>query len=237
MKEVLAVIPARGGSKRIRRKNIRPFHGVPLLQRVIQKALDAACFDRVMVSTEDEEVAELALASGAEVPFTRSSKNADDYASTEAVISEVLKSYRIRNEGKNQFESLCCLYPTAVLLPSERLREGIKILKRSEVDGVITVHRYHQPIQRALVLQETGLTWQWPEFAEMRTQDLPILYRDAGQAYFVDISVFESEKTLIPRRNRPLILEEDEFQDIDTINDWAEAERKFINQKRVSENG
>lgn len=220
----LCVIPARGGSKRIPRKNIRPFQGKPILAYSIDAALKSGLFDVVMVSTDDGEFAEVAKQYGASVPFLRSAETANDYATTVDVLLEVVNMYR--EQGK-EFDSICCLYSTAPFVTSERLKEAFGKLS-DQVDGCFTIVEYSYPIQRSLRINEAGMVeMKYPEHLKSRTQDLEKVYHDAGQFYFMKTSVLEQEKTVWCKRTIPLVLSELEVQDLDTETDWQLAEMKY----------
>lgn len=220
----LAVITARGGSKRIPRKNIREFCGKPILAYSVQAALESGIFDTVMVSTEDREIAETAGKYGAEVPFLRSGRNADDFATTREVLREVLEEYERREE---RFDVLCCIYPTAPFVTAERLREAVKLLEENGADSVLTVARFDFPPQRCVVIQDGFLQFKWPEYAQTRSQDLEPYYHDAGQFYCLNVESFHEQDVLVMRKTVPLILPETEIQDIDTEEDWKIAELKY----------
>lgn len=219
----LAIITARGGSKRIPRKNTKNFCGKPILLYSVEAARDAGVFDEIMVSTEDKEIAEIAKAAGAVVPFFRSEENAGDYASTDDVIMEVLKSYQ---EMGQSFEAFCCLYPTAPFLSGERLRSAMALL--DEADGVMPVAAFSYPPQRGLLIGGEGyVRRQFPEYALTRSQDLPQIYHDCGQFYACRTDAFLKAGTTDVERLLPLVLTEMEVQDIDTPEDWAIAEMKY----------
>lgn len=220
----IAVITARGGSKRIPRKNIREFCGKPILAYSIEAALESGMFDTVMVSTEDKEIAEIAVRYGAEVPFFRSGRNADDFATTREVLREVLEEYESRGE---QFDMLCCIYPTAPLVTAERLREAVGLLEENGADSVVTVSRFSFPPQRCVIVQDGFLEFKWPEYAQVRSQDLEPYYHDAGQFYCLNVGSFHEQDVLVMKKTVPLILPEMELQDIDTEEDWKIAELKY----------
>lgn len=220
----IAVITARGGSKRIPRKNIREFCGRPILAYSIEAALKSGVFDTVMVSTEDREIAETAEKYGAEVPFLRSGRTADDFATTREVLREVLEEYESRGE---RFDILCCIYPTAPFVTAERLREAVKLLEENEADSVLTVARFSFPPQRCVIIQDGFLQFKWPENAQVRSQDLEPYYHDAGQFYCLNIESFHEQEVLVMQKSVPLILSEMEIQDIDTEEDWTIAELKY----------
>lgn len=220
----IAVITARGGSKRIPRKNIREFCGKPILAYSVQAALESGIFDTVMVSTEDKEIAETAGRYGAEVPFLRSSRNAGDFATTSEVLSEVLEEYESRGE---RFDELCCIYPTAPFVTAGRLREAAKLLEENGADSVLTVARFSFPPQRCVIVQDGFLQFKWPEYAQARSQDLEPYYHDAGQFYCLNVESFHEQKVLVMQKTVPLFLPETEIQDIDTEEDWKIAELKY----------
>lgn len=219
----LAIITARGGSKRIPRKNIKPFCGKPILCYSIEAALSSGVFDEVMVSTDDEEIAQVAKQAGAKVPFFRSAETADDYASTDDVIMEVIKAYQ---QIGQHFDSFCCIYPTAPFLSSERLRSAMELLK--EADSVMPVVPFSYPPQRGLIVNDAGFVErQFPEYATARSQDLPKIYHDCGQFYACRTDAFLAAGTTDVERLLPLVLTELEVQDIDTMEDWELAELKY----------
>ena len=219
----LAIITARGGSKRIPRKNIKPFCGKPILCYSIETALSSGVFDEVMVSTDDEEIAQVAKQAGAKVPFFRSAETADDYASTDDVIMEVIKAYQ---QIGQYFDSFCCIYPTAPFLSSERLRSAMELLK--EADSVMPVVPFSYPPQRGLIVNDAGFVErQFPEYATARSQDLPKIYHDCGQFYACRTDAFLAAGTTDVERLLPLVLTELEVQDIDTMEDWELAELKY----------
>lgn len=219
----LAIITARGGSKRIPRKNIKEFCGKPILCYSIEAAKESGVFDEIMVSTDDEEIAETAKKAGASVPFFRSADTSGDYASTDDVIMEVLKSYQ---EIGQEFEAFCCIYPTAPFLSGERLRSAMELL--NEADSVMPVVPFSYPPQRGLLINQNGFVErQFPEYATARSQDLPKIYHDCGQFYACRTDAFLKAGTTDVERLLPLILTEMEVQDIDTIEDWELAEIKY----------
>ena len=220
----LCIIPARGGSKRIPRKNIKPFMGKPIIAYSIEAALKSGLFGEVMVSTDDVEFADVARRYGASVPFMRSEATANDYAGTEDVMLEVLDEYK--KLGK-EYDNFCCLYSTAPFVTANRLKEAFALLNE-HVDAAFTVVQYSYPIQRSLkVNAERFVEMNFPQYYDARTQDLEKIYHDAGQFYFVKVKSFEMEKTLWCKRTAPLVLSELEVQDLDTLTDWQLAEMKY----------
>lgn len=222
--KTLAVITARGGSKRIPRKNIKEFCGKPILAYSIEAALKAESFDQVMVSTDDEEIARFAREYGAKVPFFRSRENADDYSTTRDVVLEVLAAYEELGE---RFDRLCCIYPTAPFLTREILREAMELLERSGADSVLPVVKYSFPPQRGIVIREGRAQFRFPEYALTRSQDLEPFYHDVGQFYCLRTGSFLQQKLLIMENTVPYELPESRVQDIDTPEDWVMAEMKY----------
>lgn len=220
----IAIITARGGSKRIPRKNIRPFCGQPIISYSIQAALKSEIFEEVMVSTDDEEIAEIALKAGALVPFIRSEKNSNDYATTTDVIFEVLEQYK--SQGRN-FDFFCCIYPTAPFVTAEKLKEAHSLLLKSQAPVVVPVVSFSYPIQRALKIQNGLLSMIDPQNMNSRSQDLMPTYHDSGQFYFGRVAAFMETRNLFVKNPLPLIIPEIEVQDIDNEQDWQIAELKF----------
>jgi len=225
MEKCLAIITARGGSKRIPRKNIKNFLGSPIIRYSIDAALNAGCFDEVMVSTDDEEIAALAISLGAKVPFMRSSRNSNDFATTAEVITEVLGIY-----GKNEqyFDYACCIYPTAPFVTSSKLEKAFHMLNDSNADSVIPIVRFDFPILRSFKLEKGIIKMNWPEYMNSRSQDLETAYHDSGQFYFLKVKSFKKTKKLFTEHSLGLEIPVSEVQDIDTPEDWKVAEMKYI---------
>ncbi|MCR4763070.1 MAG: pseudaminic acid cytidylyltransferase [Lachnospiraceae bacterium] len=219
----IAIITARGGSKRIPKKNIRPFCGQPIIAYSIQAALASALFDVVMVSTDDAEIAEISVKYGAEVPFMRSAKTADDYATTEDVLLEVLERYKERGQ---RFDLACNLYPTAPFITAERLKEAYDLISAGDCNAVFPVVRFAFPPQRGLYEENGWITPTSPEDYMKRSQDLRPVYHDCGQFYFYRVDAFLKSGSTVDHA-RPLIISEMEVQDIDTLTDWKLAEMKY----------
>ncbi len=223
--KVVCIIPARGGSKRIPRKNIRPFLGKPIVAYSIESALSSSLFDEVMVSTDDGEIADTARLYGADVPFYRSLEGADDYAGLADVVFEVLTRYE--TEGK-RWEYFCCLLPTAPLVSADDLIKANNLFVNSDVNAVVPVVRFRHPIQRALKIDGNGyLEMVASEHLTSRSQDLELRYHDAGQYYFEKTDILFQEKRLFPSQTLPIELSEIKVQDIDTYDDWKLAELKY----------
>ena len=220
----LAIITARGGSKRIPKKNIKEFCGKPILAYSIEAALATGVFDTVMVSTDSEEIAEVAKKYGAEIPFYRSPETSNDFAVTSQVIAEVLEEY-----GKlgKRYDQVCCIYPTAPFVIAVRLREAVEFLTQREADSVLPVVKFSFPPQRGVVEEGGYIKYIYPEHRNTRSQDLQPQYHDVGQFYCLNSDSFAEQKTLVMEKTVPLILSELEVQDIDTIEDWEMAEIKY----------
>lgn len=227
----LCIIPARGGSKRIPRKNIKDFFGKPIIAYSIDAALKSGLFNEVMVSTDDEEIAEIAKKWGAKVPFMRSQENANDYATTVDVVQEVIDHYN--QEGK-QIENLCCLYPCAPLVTPEKLNEAYALLLKRELRAVIPVVKFGFPIQRAFQIDGHFLHYFYPEHEKSRSQDLEPAYHDAGQFYWTTAKSLFDNKTLVPSNSGYIELDEMSIQDIDNESDWRLAEIKYKLSNEVS---
>jgi pseudaminic acid cytidylyltransferase len=221
----ICIIPARGGSKRIPRKNIRLFAGKPIIAYPIQAALDSGCFDEVMVSTDDWEIASVARAHGAQVPFLRSPKTSDDHSGTLEVINEVIETYR-RSEQR-EFEYGCCLFATAALVTPERLREGWDIISsQPNLNYVLTLIPFGFPIQRAVYMLNGRVHMFHPEHYTTRSQDLPKSYKDAGQWHWFRSGCIGQMLPVLGPTSGAVILSEAEAQDIDDEEDWRLAELK-----------
>lgn len=224
----IAIITARGGSKRIPRKNIKPFLGKPIINYSIEAALKSGVFDVVMVSTDDDEIAEIARAAGAEVPFMRSEATSNDYATTADVLIEVLDEYEKRGVT---FDELCCIYPTAPFLTEDAIKEAMTSLRDKNADSVLPVVKFSFPPQRGVVMSGDYLVPKWPENTLKRSQDLEPMYHDCGQFYCVNVNRFREEKMLIMAKTVPFIQAEENVQDIDTMDDWKIAEMKYKIQR------
>ena len=220
----VAIITARGGSKRIPRKNIKEFLGKPIIVYSIAAALESGIFDEVMVSTDDEEIAEIAKCAGAKVPFMRSADAANDFATTTDVICEVLNEYK---EIGREFDCACCIYPTAPFVTAKCLKEAMSILLKQTADSVVPVVRFGFPPQRSVIICEEKMKFKWPEHTFSRSQDLEPFYHDAGQFYCLNIKSFFEQKSLFMKNTFPYVRDEMEVQDIDTMEDWKMAELKY----------
>ncbi|WP_423205145.1 pseudaminic acid cytidylyltransferase [Pseudomonas kribbensis] len=226
----VAIIPARGGSKRIPRKNLKPFDGVPMIARSIRTALDSGLFDQVVVSTDDKEIAELAQAHGAQVPFLRPADLADDFTGTAAVIVHALQQLP-------HFDYACCVYATAPLLQARFLRQGLELLEQHpDKSFAFSVTDFGFPVQRALTLDGQGaLMALYPEFRNTRSQDLPAAFQDAGQFYCGRSEAWLRGEVLYSPASLPVILPRHLVQDIDTAEDWKRAEYLYAALKAGGE--
>ena len=217
----LCIIPARGGSKRIPRKNVKPFLGKPMLAYPIEAALNTGLFDEVMVSTDDEEIAAVARQSGAKVPFMRSPQTANDFATLADVIHEVLDEYEQRGI---QFDTMCCILATSPMLQSNDIINGYNTLIASDFSSIVPIVQFSYPILRSFKMDERGsIEYNWPEYAKSRSQDLPAAYHDAGTFYWHKVSLWKSGH--ISRGG--VVVNEETVQDIDTEQDWRMAELKY----------
>lgn len=219
MTKNLCIIPARGGSKRIPRKNIKDFLGKPIIAYSIEAALKSKLFDEVMVSTDDDEIAKVAIEYGAVVPFLRSTKNSDDFATLSDVIEEIKSQYTF---NAVYFDSICCILPTAPMVTPELLKEGYHSLINSDADSVRPLARFHYPIQRALRLINEEISFFNEKHKKTRSQDLEPAFHDAGMFYWM---IFSSG--LLGEKKLGFEVDSMCCQDIDTIEDWEMAEFKY----------
>ena len=221
--KTIAIITARGGSKRIPRKNIKEFMGKPMISYAIEAALNSKIFDEVMVSTEDVEIAEIARKYGAKIPFMRSEKTANDYATTFDVLDEVINEYK--KLGKI-FDTLCCIYPCVPFLKAETLKNAYEKIQGH--DAVMPVCKYPVPIEWAMKINSSGILEPNDRQAQMmRSQDIEVKYFDAGMFYFCKTDKIYENKSLVPNDTFAYIIDEKECQDIDTVEDWQMAEMKY----------
>lgn len=220
----IAIITARGGSKRIPRKNILPFNGQPIITYSIKAAIESGLFDEVMVSTDDDEIAAVAKECGAKIPFMRSEATSNDFANTEDVLREVIEEYGKRGIT---FESMCCIYPTAPFISAERLKEAVEKFEASDAETLLPVVRFSYPPQRGLVIKEDYLVFNQPEFMQSRSQDLEKMYHDVGQFYIMNTEAFLKNGAIMKGKIIPFEIPELEVQDIDDMTDWKLAEIKY----------
>jgi pseudaminic acid cytidylyltransferase len=215
----VAVIPARSGSKRIPRKNVREFCGKPMLWYPVQAALSSGCFERIVVSTDDEQIAEVARHCGAEVPFIRPPALADDHTGTMAVVVHAISALGSADAD------VCCIYATAPFLQPADLKRGAELLAQPGIDFALSVTSYAFPIQRAVRSDAQGrLVMFHPEHFTTRSQDLPAAYHDAGQFCWGHASAWTSGKSVFSLAVAPVVLPRERVQDIDTAEDWRRAE-------------
>lgn len=220
----IAIITARGGSKRIPHKNRKEFCGKPIIEYSIEAAKQAGIFDTVMVSTDDNKIAEIAKNAEAEVPFMRSAETSSDYATTADVLMEVLEKYKERGI---RYENACCIYPTAPFVTGNKLRQAMDMLVNEKKDSVIPVVPFSFPPLRGMVINDGKLEYKWQEYAMKRSQDLEEIYHDCGQFYAFRVESFEKEKKLVTNNTAGMIISELEVQDIDNETDWELAEMKY----------
>ncbi|MEZ8788967.1 pseudaminic acid cytidylyltransferase [Vibrio splendidus] len=219
---ILAIIPARGGSKRIPKKNIKPFFGREIITYPIDAAVKSSMFERVIVSTDCDDIKNVALMAGAEVPFLRSETNSDDFATTFDVIKEVLSKV----EGR--YDYVCCIYPTSVFVTPEVLASACRELDNDRsATSIASVLQYSHPIQRSLSINAKYLVSNHPDFYNCRSQDLEANYHDAGQFYIFRTNAVLEEERLITNSCIPYVLCDNHAQDIDTLEDWSIAELKY----------
>lgn len=220
----LCIIPARGGSKRIPRKNIKTFIDKPIIAYSISAAINSKLFDEVMVSTDDLEVAEIAKQFGASIPFMRSHNNSNDFASTYDVIEEVLNTY---SQMGKYFDNTCCIYACAPFVTNAKLNEAFQLLIKEEFDSVFPIVPFGFPIQRALKLTNNKVQFYNPQFDLTRSQDFEKSYHDVGQFYWMNTQKVLNNKKIISQNTGSIVLSELECQDIDNEIDWQLAELKY----------
>ena len=221
----LAIIPARGGSKRIPLKNIKLFCGKPMMAWAIEAALQSGCFEQVVVSTDDPETADVARHYGAQVPFIRPAALSDDHTGTTAVVAHAIEWLAAQSPPPAQ---VCCLYATAPFVSVADLRRGLALLTETGADYAFAVTRYAFPVQRAIRITATGRAAMFsPEYFNTRSQDLEEAYHDAGQFYWGQAKAWLDQKMIFSPTSVPLVLPRHRVQDIDTPEDWAHAERLF----------
>ena len=229
MKRAIAIITARGGSKRIPHKNINNFCGRPIIEYSIDAAQNSGIFDEVMVSTDDDKIAWIAQKMGAHVPFMRSKHTSGDFATTREVLMEVLSEYRKLGES---FAYMACIYPTAPFVTAQKLKYALEVLIEKNCIEVEPVVKFSYPPQRAYVVDDSSyLKYKWPEHRNSRSQDLESYYYDAGQFYFYDVKRYLERLGDVTEGICPIIMPEYEVQDIDTEDDWKLAELKYKHMK------
>lgn len=221
----LCVIPARGGSKRIPCKNIKAFNGKPIIAYSIEAALESNCFDQVIVSSDDNEIAEVAKTYGAKVPFIRPAELSDDYTATIPVIKHAIEWFDEQGESPT---SVCCLYATAPFVTAASIKKAYTQFKQAQTDYCFTITSFAFPVQRAIKLtQENRISMFYPEYFEVRSQDIEKSYHDAGQFYWGRAKAFKQQKALFSKNSSPFIVPRHLVQDIDTQEDWDRAELMY----------
>jgi len=221
----ICVVPARGGSKRIPRKNIKAFNGKPIITYSIEAALKSNCFDQVIVSTDDNEIAEVAKMYGAKVPFIRPDELSNDYAGTIPVIKHAIEWLESHN---NAIDNICCLYATAPFIQSQTICKAFQQLQESKADYCFGVTSFSFPIQRSIrITQDDKVDMFYPENFNARSQDLEEAYHDAGQFYWGKAQAFKDEIPIFSEASSPYILPRYLVQDIDTYEDWIRAEAMY----------
>lgn len=221
----IAIIPARGGSKRIPRKNIKPFHGKPMIAYSIEAALNSGCFDKVIVSTDDQEIADVAVKYGAEVPFIRPDNISDDFATTMDVMQHAIQWCV---DQDLEVDNVCCIYATAPFILPEYIKQGLVSVSSPNVEYAFSATSFPFAIQRAISVDQNGFVAMFsPEFANTRSQDLEEAYHDAGQFYWGKSSAFLAGKAIFAQHSKAVLLPRKRVQDIDTPEDWELAETLF----------
>ncbi len=228
----IAIITARGGSKRIPRKNIKEFCGKPILAYSIEAALQSGIFDEVMVSTDDEEIADIARKYGASVPFLRSEKTSGDFATAPEVVLEVLEEYEKRGV---HYDLGLLLYPTAPFVTAAKLKDAAEKLLASDADTLVAVVQFSYPPQRGMIMKEGRLVFEYPQYLDSRSQDLEPHYHDVGQFLFFHTEAFKKNRRLLVGNLLPYVVSEMEVQDIDNQTDWEIAEMKYRVMKEKEE--
>ncbi len=223
--KAVAIITARGGSKRIPRKNIREFNGKPIIAYSIEAAIESGMFDEVMVSTDDEEIAEISRKYGAKVPFMRSEKTSSDTATTADVLLEVFEEYEKRGMT---FDYACCLYPTAPFVTGAKVKDAFEKLVESGADSIVPLTEFSYPPQRGLFIDDEGkVKMLHPEYATTRSQDLQKQYHECGQFYIFKVDEFKIQQDTTMENSIPYIIDQVATQDIDNESDWVLAELKY----------
>ena len=228
----IAIITARGGSKRIPRKNIKELCGKPILAYSIEAALQSGIFDEVMVSTDDEEIADIARKYGASVPFLRSEKTSGDFATAPEVVLEVLEEYEKRGV---HYDLGLLLYPTAPFVTAAKLKDAAEKLLASDADTLVAVVQFSYPPQRGMIMKEGRLVFEYPQYLDSRSQDLEPHYHDVGQFLFFHTEAFKKNRRLLVGNLLPYVVSEMEVQDIDNQTDWEIAEMKYRVMKEKEE--
>tara|TARA_B100001057_G_scaffold500351_1_gene614927 strand:- start:1716 stop:2402 length:687 start_codon:yes stop_codon:yes gene_type:complete len=226
----IAIIPARGGSRRIPKKNVKNFLGKPIIAYSIELAINCGLFDKVIVSTDSKEISKIAIKYGAQIPFLRPKELADDFTGTHEVIGHAIKSLEKNNY---KIDYACCIYPTAPLIKKNDIIKGFKLLKKEKWDTVIAATSYSYPVHRSFTKSKSGgLKMIFPKHFKSRSQDLPIVYHDAGMFYWGKSNFWKKPNDGFNTKNSIIDIPNYRVQDIDTIDDWKKAEfiYKIINK-------
>ena len=219
----IAVIPARGGSKRIPKKNIRNFAGSPIISYSINAAKESGIFEKIIVSTDDLDIASVAEKYGAEVPFIRPSEISDDFTGTHQVVSHAIKE--LTKQGLH-YDYACCIYATAPFIRPDEILKGFQIIQKSDYHAVLAATQYSYPVYRSFTHgDKKGLKMLFPEHYHSRSQDLEEVMHDAGQFYWADIETWLSEPKGFGKNTEVVLLPAWRVQDIDTLDDWKRAEQ------------
>ena len=228
----LCVIPARGGSKRILKKNIKKFYDRPIIAWSIEQAIASKCFDKIIVSTDDKKIASVAKKYGALVPFIRPKSLSDDYTSTIPVVSHAINWF-IKNLNKPDY--VCCIYPAAPFIKLSDLRNGLRILKKTKLNYVFPVTNFAYPILRSFKIDKNKkLKMFFPKYYQYRSQDVHEAFHDAGQFYWGKTDAWLKNKKLYSKNSFPMPIPRSRVLDIDTIEDWKIAEKMFkMNIKKL----
>lgn len=226
----LCIIPARGGSKRIPKKNIKLFLGEPIITYSIKTAISSGLFEEIMISTDDAETADIGIKMGIKVPFMRSKRNSDDYSTTFDVISEVLNNYK--DKGK-EFKYVCCLYPCAPLVTVDDLNSSFNKLEKNNYDSLLPIIKIGSPIERSIILDSDKIKWLQKQYSNSRSQDLRELYNDAGQYYWLNTEKCFDKGDVLTENSGFLIIPAIKGQDIDNEDDWEVAEFKYLFNKKT----
>ncbi|PCE67641.1 pseudaminic acid cytidylyltransferase [Salinivibrio sp. YCSC6] len=231
----IAIIPARGGSKRIPRKNIKAFHGKPMIAYSIEAAIASDCFDKVIVSTDDQDIADVAMQYGAEVPFLRPADISDDHATTMDVIQHAIEWYETQGVS---IDKLCCIYATAPFVSSHDIQLGLYLVDTEGVEFAFSATTFAFPIQRAITVEKNGeVNMLQLEHLQSRSQDLVETYHDAGQFYWGKVDAFKQGLSMFAPHSRIVKIPRYRAQDIDTVEDWHVAELLYqILTEKTNEN-
>ena len=221
----IAIIPARGGSKRIKDKNIKDFYGKPAITYAIDVALKSGLFQEIMVSTDSNQIAQISLECGAKIPFMRSKQNSSDFATTTDVLLEVIGQYQQKNL---QFDNICCIYPCSMLIKPLHLQESFKLLQDKNTSNITPICKYSPPTKWQLEIKNSKLAFLDDSFQNTRSQDIKDSYYDAGQFYWLKTKDFLKEKSMWQKNTTPYFINPIYCQDIDDLDDWEMAKLKYL---------